>query len=92
MFIISKLCYLCVIHLKHVRPIQMTGQFIGVAWVFFLVRQLKNARGFKRIFPEFKWIIYNFNNNRKNTQKTFDMRLVTFFGTSRQLWGELYLL
>jgi flagellar biosynthesis protein FliP len=30
MFIISKLCYLCVIHLKHVRTIQMTDQLTAV--------------------------------------------------------------
>ena len=76
--------------------------FIGVAWVFFLVRQLGECSEEGKLFlkwahethfPEFKWIIYDFNNNRNNTQKTFDMRqLVTIFGTSRQLWGELYLL
>ena len=42
-------------------------------------REIKKNGRLKRIFPEFKWIIYNFNNNRKNTQKTFDMRLVPFF-------------
>jgi hypothetical protein len=51
---------------------------IGVAWVFFLVRQLGecseggNARGVRN-FPEFKWIIYDFSNNRINTQKTISI-------------------
>ena len=41
----------------------------------------KNARGFRKKkkwaiethFPEFKWIIYDFNNNRSNTQKTISI-------------------
>jgi hypothetical protein len=61
----------------------------GVAWVFFLVRQIHRAqRGGKMLgvgpeikkkwaiethFPEFKWIIYDFNNNWNNTQKTISI-------------------
>ena len=44
---------------------------IGVAWVFFLVRQLMlggpgiflRKWALETHFPEFKWIVYDFNNN-----------------------------
>ena len=65
---------------------------IGVAWVFFLVRQLKNSRGLKRIFPEFKWIMYDFNNNRNNTQKLFRYASSDIFWYIKTILGELYLL
>ena len=37
------------------------------------VRKLNKNGRLKRIFPEFKWIIYDFNNNRNNTQKTISI-------------------
>ena len=56
-------------------------QYSGVAWVFFLVRQkmlggvrkLKNKWPIEMHFPEFKWIFYDCNNNRNNTQKTISI-------------------
>jgi hypothetical protein len=77
----------------------------GVAWVFFLVRQFterseaKNARGVRKLkkkwaiethFPEFKWIIYDFNNNRNNTQKTISIcvsQMTVFVNLFQNLWS-----
>jgi hypothetical protein len=68
------------------RQIQHYVINIGVAWVFFLVRQKMLAGSGSMLplqflkrwalethFPEFKWIIYDFNNNRNNTQKTISI-------------------
>jgi hypothetical protein len=32
--------------------------------------EIKKKWAIETHFPEFKWIIYDFNNNRNNTQKT----------------------
>ena len=37
------------------------------------VRKLKKKWAIETHFPEFKWIIYDFNNNRNNTQKTISI-------------------
>jgi hypothetical protein len=38
-----------------------------------LFRKLKTKWAIETHFPEFKWIFYDFNNNRNNTQKTISI-------------------
>ena len=35
--------------------------------------EIKNKWAIETHFPQFKWIIYDFNNNRNNTQKTISI-------------------
>ena len=35
--------------------------------------EIKQKWAIETHFPEFKWIIYDFNNNRNNTQKTISI-------------------
>jgi hypothetical protein len=57
------------------------------------VQKLEKKKGaIETHFPEFKWIIYDFNNNRNNTQKNyFDMRQMTVFVNLFQNLGSGYM-
>ena len=46
---------------------QRGGKMLGVG------PEIKKKWAIETHFPEFKWIVYDFNNNQNNTQKTISI-------------------